>query len=50
VEEEEVFTRYSQHWQVKLVESKDVLAENARFQQQGIAYLKESVHLLERKG
>lgn len=49
VEDTEVTAHYAQHWQINRVESKDVLAENARFQQQGISHLKETVYLLERK-
>ena len=49
VEENEVSAHFAQQWQINRVESKDVLSGNARFQQQGIRHLKETVYLLERK-
>jgi len=46
VTEEEVNQRYGQKYRVELLESVDVLEDNARFKEKGLTSLAESVYLL----
>ena len=49
VQETEVRGLYGEHWDIQLLDSQEVLAQNKRFQQQGITTLQETIYQLQRK-